>query len=127
MDGSWSDGVSSSSPFCCFVVSGAGVVDGRICERSGISTTRMIRSVLLTSICRPLLVSRRSETRPDDSLVEWMILRLFVSMRLMNPFEVPAIMNVPSGEKIVAVVCCLSVVGDRSSGVVGRRCLTGLG
>ena len=91
------------------------------------STTRMIRSVLLTSICRPLLVSRRREMRPDESLVEWMILRLAVSIRLMKPLEVPAMMKVPSEEKMLAVVCCLSVVGDRSRGVVGRRCLVGFG
>lgn len=72
-------------------------------------------------------MSRRSETKPEESLVEWMILRFAVSMRLMKPLEVPAIMNVPSGEKIVAVVCCLSVDGDRSRGVVGRRCLIGFG
>lgn len=102
---------------------------------------RITRSELLTRTFRPLLESRRRITTPLQSRVEWIVVQLCVSIMLIQPFDVPAMMWFPRAVNIVTHVECFaswaacfaatagstSSVGGGRSGAEGRIRLTGLG
>lgn len=78
------------------------------CERSGMRMVRITRSELFTSKSRPLLARRRRITTPLQRRVEWMVWQVCVSMMLIQPFDVPAKIWLPSGVNMVTHVECLA-------------------
>lgn len=112
-------------------------------DRSGIRTVRITRSELLTSRSRPLLARRSRMTTPLQSRMEWIVVHVSVSMMLIHPFEVPAMMWFPNAVKIETHVecfascaaCFAATAGSTSSpslgwgrsGAEGRMRLIGFG
>lgn len=77
-------------------------------DRSGMITVRMTRSELLTRRSRPFLARRRRITTPLHNLVEWIVVQVWVSMILIQPFDVPDMMWLPSAVNIVTQVECFA-------------------
>lgn len=77
-------------------------------DRSGIIIVRMTRSELLTRRSRPFLARRRRITTPLQSLVEWIVVQVWVSMMLIQPFDVPEMIWLPSAVKMVTQVECFA-------------------
>ena len=78
-------------------------------DRLGILNVRMMRSCELTSRSRPEPVIRRVVMIPEQTFSEYMISRVLVSMMLILPLLVPAMMWSPVAVQMADVVFSLGV------------------
>lgn len=78
------------------------------CDRSDIMTERIIPSVQLTSRSRPFPARRITLITRLQIRVEWIIWHVCVSMMLIHPFDVPAMMWFPKAVKTASHVYCFA-------------------